>query len=67
MNGGKILYVIRFYEHSEYNHFVRKVSKRTSRDFLWAIDKVSTLSGLRIVEKSLGSNAYIIKRKAAPS
>ena len=67
MNGGKILYVIRFYEHSEYNHFVRKVSKRASKDFLWAMDKVFTLSGLRIVEKSLGSNAYIIKRKAAPS
>ena len=44
MGGGKSLYVIRFYEYSEYNYLVRKVSKRTSRDFLWAIEKVFTLS-----------------------
>ena len=44
MNGGKSLYVIRFYEYSEYNYPVRKVSKRTSRDFLWAVEKVFTLS-----------------------
>ena len=67
MDGGKSLYVIRIYEYSEYNYPVRKVSKRTLRDFLWTVEKVFTLSGLRIVEKSLGSNAYIIKRKAAPS
>ena len=67
MNGGKSLYVIRFYVHSERNYLVRKVSKRTSRDFLWTVGKVFMLYGLRIVEKSLGSNAYIIKRKAAPS
>ena len=67
MNGGKSLYVIRFYGLWECNYLVRKVSKRTSRDFLRAIEKVFMLSGLRIVEKSLGSNAYIIKRKAAPS
>ena len=67
MGDRKSLYVIRFYVHSECNYLVRKVSKRTSRDFLRAIEKVFTLSGLRIAEKSLGSNAYIIKRKAAPS
>ena len=44
MDGGKSLYVIRIYEYSEYNYPVRKVSKRTSRDFLRAIDKVFTLS-----------------------
>ncbi len=44
MNGGKSLYVIRFYEYSEYNYHVRKVSKRTSRDFLWTVEKASTLS-----------------------
>ena len=44
MNGGKSLYVIRFYGLWECNYHVRKVSKRTSRDFLWAIDKVLTLS-----------------------
>ena len=44
MDGGKSLYVIRIYEYSEYNYPVRKVSKRTSRDFLWAIDEVFTLS-----------------------
>ena len=44
MNGGKILYAIRFYEHSECNYLVRKVSKRTLGDFLWAMDKVFTLS-----------------------
>ena len=27
MNGGKSLYVIRFYEYSEYNYLVRKVAK----------------------------------------
>ena len=67
MGDRKSLYVIRFYVHSEYNYPVRKVSKRTSRDFLRTVGKVFTLSGLRIAEKSLGSNAYIIKRKAAPS
>ena len=44
MDGGKSLYVIRFYGLWECNYLVRKVSKRTSRDFLWAIDKVFTLS-----------------------
>ncbi|OLA44375.1 MAG: hypothetical protein BHW39_07865 [Firmicutes bacterium CAG:552_39_19] len=44
MDGGKSLYVIRIYEYSEYNYPVRKVSKRTSRDFLWAIDEVFALS-----------------------
>ena len=44
MNGRKSLYVIRFYEYSERNYLVRKVSKRTLRDFLRAIDKVFTLS-----------------------
>ena len=44
MNGGKSLYVIRFYGLWECNYLVRKVSKRTSRDFLWAIEKVLTLS-----------------------
>ncbi len=44
MDGGKSLYVIRIYEYSEYNYPVRKVSKRTSRDFLWAVEKVFTLS-----------------------
>ena len=44
MDGGKSLYVIRFYVHSERNYLVRKVSKRTSRDFLRAIEKVFTLS-----------------------
>ena len=67
MDGGKSLYVIRFYEYSERNYLVRKVSKRTSRDFLRTVERVFMLYGLRIVEKSLGSNAYIIKRKAAPS
>ena len=44
MDGGKSLYVIRIYEYSEYNYPVRKVSKRTLRDFLRAIEKASTLS-----------------------
>ena len=44
MNGGKSLYVIRFYVHSERNYLVRKVGKRTSRDFLRARDKGFTLS-----------------------
>ena len=43
MDGGKSLYVIRIYEYSEYNYPVRKVSKRTSRDFLRAIEKVFML------------------------
>ena len=67
MGDRKSLYVIRFYEYSECNYLVRKVSKRTLRDFLRTVEKVFTLYGLRIAEKSLGSNAYIIKRKAAPS
>ena len=44
MDGGKSLYVIRFYGLWECNYPVRKVSKRTSRDFLRAIEKVFTLS-----------------------
>ena len=44
MDGGKSSYVIRFYGLWEYNYPVRKVSKRTLRDFLWAIEKVLTLS-----------------------
>ena len=44
MGDRKSLYVIRFYVHSERNYLVRKVSKRTSRDFLRAIEKVFTLS-----------------------
>ena len=44
MNGGKSLYVIRFYGHGECDCLVRKVSKRTSRDFLRAVEKASTLS-----------------------
>ncbi len=44
MDGGKSLYVIRFYGLWECNYLVRKVSKRTSRDFLRSIDKVLTLS-----------------------
>ena len=44
MNGGKSLYLIRFYGHGECDCLVGKVSKRTLRDFLWAIDKVFTLS-----------------------
>ena len=67
MGDRKSLYVIRFYEYSKYNYPVRKVSKRTSRDFLRTVERVFMLYGLRIAEKSLGSNAYIIKRKAAPS
>ena len=34
MGDSKSSYVIRFYEHSECNYLVRKVSKRTSKDFL---------------------------------
>ena len=67
MGDRKSSYVIRFYGLWECNYLVRKVSKRTLRDFLWTVGKVFMLYGLRIVEKSLGSNAYIIKRKAAPS
>ena len=44
MDGGKSLYVIRFYGHGECDCLVRKVSKRTSRDFLWTVEKVFTLS-----------------------
>ena len=44
MNGGKSLYFIRFYGLWECNYLVRKVSKRTSRDFLRAVEKASTLS-----------------------
>ena len=44
MNDGKSLYVIRFYGLWECNYLVRKVSKRTSRDFLRAMEKASTLS-----------------------
>ena len=44
MDGGKSLYVIRFYGLWECNYLVRKVSKRTSRDFLRAIEKVFMLS-----------------------
>ena len=44
MNGGKSLYVIRFYGLWECNYLVRKVSKRTLGDFLRAIEKVLTLS-----------------------
>ena len=44
MGDRKSLYVIRFYEYSEYNYLVRKVSKRTLRDFLWTVEKASTLS-----------------------
>ena len=44
MDGGKSLYVIRFYGHGECDCLVRKVSKRTLRDFLRAIEKVLTLS-----------------------
>ena len=40
MGDRKSLYVIRFYEYSECNYLVRKVSKRTSRDFLWTVEKV---------------------------
>ena len=43
MNGGKSLYVIRFYVHSERNYLVRKVGKRTSRDFLLELKKDYTL------------------------
>ena len=46
MNGGKSLYVIRFYVHSERNYLVRKVGKRTSRDFLLELKK--RLYALRI-------------------
>ena len=49
MGDRKSLYVIRFYEYSEYNYPVRKVSKRTLRDFLWAIDKVFTLSAFMYI------------------
>ena len=49
MNGGKILYAIRFYEHSECNYLVRKVSKRTLGDFLRAIEKVLTLSAFMYI------------------
>ena len=44
MNDGKSLYLIRFYGLWEYNYPVRKVSKRTLRDFLWTVEKASTLS-----------------------
>ena len=49
MDGGKSLYVIRFYEYSERNYPVRKVSKRTLRDFLRAIEKVLTLSAFMYI------------------
>jgi len=39
MNDGKSLYVIRFYGLWECNYLVRKVSKRTSRDFLRTVEK----------------------------
>ncbi len=44
MGDRKSLYVIRFYGLWECNYLVRKVSKRTSRDFLRTIEKVLTLS-----------------------
>ena len=49
MNDGKSLYVIRFYGHGECNYHVRKVSKRTLRDFLRAIEKVLTLSAFMYI------------------
>ena len=49
MGDRKSLYVIRFYVHSERNYLVRKVSKRTSRDFLRAIEKVFTLSAFMYI------------------
>ncbi len=42
MSDRKSSYVIRFYEHGEYNYLVRKVSKRTLRDFLRTMDTAST-------------------------
>ena len=49
MDGGKSLYVIRFYGHGECDCLVRKVSKRTSRDFLWTVGKVFMLSAFMYI------------------
>ena len=49
MGGGKSLYVIRFYGLWECNYLVRKVSKRTSRDFLRTVGKVFMLSAFMYI------------------
>ena len=49
MGDRKSSYVIRFYGLWECNYLVRKVSKRTLRDFLRAIEKVLTLSAFMYI------------------